>query len=175
LGSLLLLRETGRANRLGQVALLAPIFGFLQEHDLGGRIRRAQLKLTGRRMRLDPAAALEDFHRRAGLDIAKEAALPAQRQDWMWGLERLENDHVVSGLPDGWRAWCGDCDPLLDALRLREIAPSLEVVSGATHHPGALLKAFSLEVGRDRWARLSEGGARPLGAPFPAVPPYLDP
>ena len=57
-------------------------------------------------------------------------------------LERREEPP----LPAGWHAWCGAEDPLLDAGRLHVLAPEIRVVSGATHHPAALLRAMAKEI-----------------------------
>ncbi|HSY54342.1 MAG TPA: methyltransferase domain-containing protein [Opitutaceae bacterium] len=146
LGSLLLLREAARASRLGRLALLAPIFAFPHEAELGGRVARAQVKRLSRWLRHDARAALADFYARAGLDVPPEYAPAAATDTLLWGLERLENDCAEAPLPANWRAWCGANDALLDATRLREIAPSVQIVAGAAHHPAALVRAFAKEV-----------------------------
>jgi SAM-dependent methyltransferase len=148
LGSLLLLREAARANRLGRVALLAPIFAFPREMELGGRVAQTQLRQLSRWLRRDARAALVDFYARAGLDVPPEPAPAAATDILRWGLERLENDRAALPLPANWRAWCGVNDALLDAARLHSLAPSVQIVAGATHHPAALLRAFSEEVER---------------------------
>ncbi|HTB81251.1 MAG TPA: hypothetical protein VK717_10235 [Opitutaceae bacterium] len=141
LGSLLLLHEAERAGRIGRVALLAPIFAFPREAELGGRIAVAQVRSLARWLRRDPRAALADFYARAGLD-APEGALVSV-EDLLWGLERLEKDRAEPPLPAGWAAWCGASDALLDAARLQALTPSVRIISGATHHPAALLRAFA--------------------------------
>jgi malonyl-CoA O-methyltransferase len=148
LGSLLLLYETARADRLGRVALLAPIFAFPREAGLGGRVARGQVKQLSRWLRRDRPAALEDFYARAGLDVSPTDSFVAATDSLCWGLERLENDRAEPPLPASWRAWCGASDPLLDAARLRELAPSVRIVAGATHHPAGLLRAWANEVER---------------------------
>ena len=67
LGSLLMLREAPRVERLGRVALLAPLFAFPREEGLGGRIARAEVRALARRLNQDRAQALGGFYRRAGL------------------------------------------------------------------------------------------------------------
>lgn len=150
LGALLLLSEREALSAAGcRVALLAPIFAFPKEAGLGGRVARAQVRHLGRWLRREPAAALADFHRRAGLDVPEGSAL-APPETLAWGLERLAGEGVEPALPPGWRAWCGSADPLLDAGRLRTLAPGLEIVPGATHHPGALLGALAREIAAER-------------------------
>jgi len=148
LGSLLLLGEAARASRLGRVALLAPIFAFPREAELGGRVARVQVKQLSRWLRRDARAALADFYARAGLDVPPEYAPAAATDALLWGLERLENDRAEPPLPANWRAWCGADDALLDATRLCALAPSVQIVAEATHHPAALLRAFAYEVER---------------------------
>jgi malonyl-CoA O-methyltransferase len=148
LGSMLLLREAARTERLGRVALLAPIFAFPREAELGGRVAQTQVRQLSRWLRRDAPAALADFYARAGLDVPPEPAPAAATDILLWGLERLENDRTEPPVPEGWRAWCGTNDALLDAARLGELAPSVQIVAGATHHPAALLRAFAHEVER---------------------------
>ncbi len=143
LGSLLLLVDSARAERLGRVVLLAPIFAFLREHDRGGRMARAQVRLLARWLRRDPMAALADFYGRAGLVVPSSEAPDEKVEDLNWGLERLENAVAPPALPAGWCAWCGADDPLIDVARLRALAPEISIVPGATHHPAALLRAFA--------------------------------
>ncbi len=164
LGSLLLLREAARANGLGRVALLAPIFAFPREAELGGRVAQAQVRQLSRWLRRDAPAALADFYAHAGLDVPPEYA-PATATDILrWGLECLENDRAEPPLPAGWGAWCGANDALLDATRLCELAPSVQIVEEATHHPAALLRAFAEEVERVDPNALSSESISALGS-----------
>jgi len=153
LGTLLLLAGAIQAGSWGKVALLAPIFAFPREADLGGKVFRAQLRHFARQLARDPRAALADFYHRAGLDVPPDAAAQTL-ESLLWGLERLENERVAPPLPAGWRAWCGADDALLDAARLHAIEPSVTIVGGATHHPAGLLRAFAEESSR------TEGGSR---------------
>jgi hypothetical protein len=146
LGSLLLLREAARANQLGRVALLAPIFAFPCEAGLGGRVAQAQVRKLSRWLRREACAALTDFYARAGLDVPPEYAPATAKDSLWWGLERLEHDRAEPSIPPGWLAWCGANDPLLDAARLHSLAPAVQIVAGATHHPAALLRAFADKV-----------------------------
>jgi malonyl-CoA O-methyltransferase len=148
LGSLLLLLEAARANRLGRVALLAPVLAFPREAELGGRVAQTQVKQLSRWLRRDAPAALADFYARAGLDVSPEPMPAASTDILLWGLERLENDRAEPPLPANWRAWCGASDTLLDAARLCALAPPVQIVAEATHHPAALLRAFAKEVER---------------------------
>jgi hypothetical protein len=159
LGTLLLAGQAPRAQRLGRVALLAPIFAFPSEEGLGGRISRAEVQILARRLRQDPERAIGEFHRRAGLEVppgVRVTALPVAghwassegRLSLAWGLAQLELVRLDPVLPDGWKGWCGVDDPLLDALRLHELAGQISPLPGATHHPRALIGAFAAFVGR---------------------------
>jgi hypothetical protein len=147
LGSLLLLRAFPRPT--ARVALLAPIFAFPAEANLGGRIPRAQLRQLARNLRRNPTAALADFYARAGLDAPNKRVgdnalhLTSVLE---WGLEQLETVRVEPPLPAGWRACCGTEDPLLDAGQLCALAPGITPIAGATHHPAALIRAFAKEI-----------------------------
>ena len=138
LGSQLLLADPARASALGMVSLLAPIWTFPREAGQGGRIPRAQLRALSRAFRLNPADALSGFYAAAQLDIPSP---PVAVEAGEWGLEQLARTALSPELPDGWQAWCGDEDALLDAARLQCWVPQLNRVPGATHHPRALLAA----------------------------------
>jgi hypothetical protein len=140
LGSQLLLAEPRRAAALGPVTLLAPIWTFPAEAGQGGRVPQANLRALSRAFRLNPAQALRGFYATAQLDISPA---PAAIEAGEWGLEQLARAALLPELPDGWQAWCGDDDALLDAARLQCLVPQLNRVPGATHHPRALLAAAS--------------------------------
>ena len=147
LGSLLLLGDVARAERLGRVALLAPTFAFPKEKNVGGRVAVVQLRQLARWLRRDPQAAIADFYQRAQLDVVlTEPPSAAVLADLAWGLERLEHNAVPPPLPVGWSAWCGSDDPLLEAVHLHELSPEIVVVPGGGHHPAALLRAFAKEA-----------------------------
>ena len=147
LGSLLLLREPGRAKGLGRVALLAPVFAFPGESGLGGRVFLAQLRLLARQVGRDIDGPVADFYGRSGLDIPAGERTTFSRDDLLWGLGCLEREVVRPPMPEGWKAWCGSDDRLLDAARIHELDPSVGIVAGAGHHPAGLLAAFAREAG----------------------------
>ncbi|MGD1032363.1 MAG: hypothetical protein ABSA05_14635 [Opitutaceae bacterium] len=166
LGTLLLIGQAPRADRLGRIALLAPIFAFPSEEGLGGRIPRAEVRVLARGLRQDPLRAIGEFYSRAGLErvpgvrvAAPLAAGPLAlgtdpwatsdegRLSLAWGLAQLENVRLDPILPEGWAGWCGEDDPLLDARRLHELARAITPLKGATHHPLALIRAFAASVG----------------------------
>lgn len=142
LGTLLMLQEEAAVNRLApRVALLAPVLAFACEEQLGGRIARTQVKFLSRWLKSDRTAALADFYARSGL-IGCEAR-DASPELLQWGLERLARDRVNPPLPAGWRAYVGTNDELLDVEALVGHDSTVIRVSGATHHPEALIRAWS--------------------------------
>lgn len=142
LGAQVLLAAAAGGRNLGRVTLLAPIFAFPREEALGGRMARTQVRYLARWVRRDAPAALADFYARAGLDVPAHLAPTTATEELLWGLERLEKERIEPPPPPGWRLWCGTEDPLLEAVRLGEIAPGTRRVPG-THHPAALLQAMA--------------------------------
>lgn len=141
LGTLLLLQEAAAVSRLtSRVVLLAPVFAFPREAGLGGCVQLTQVNYLMRRLRTDRRAALEDFYMRAGLTGCETDAPDGLLQ---WGLERLAEDRVAPVLPEGWRAYAGRRDALLDADVLAAKVPGVKIVTDATHHPDALLRAWT--------------------------------
>jgi hypothetical protein len=63
-------------------------------------------------------------------------------------LTQLENSSVPLALPVGWSAWCGADDALINSTWMHERVPAVKVVTGGTHHPAALLRAWAAEEAR---------------------------
>ena len=143
LGAHLLLAQAAHVAPLAPVSLLAPIFAFPREENLGGRSARTAVRQLARWLKHDPAAALRDFYQRADLDIPLDLA-PLDRVDALqWGLERLAHGRVEPPMPSTWNGWCGDQDPLLDAPRLCALDPRIATVAGG-HHPRFLMRHVAL-------------------------------
>lgn len=142
LGTLLLLQEAPAVSRLAvRVALLSPVLAFTKDEHLGGKVARAQVKFLARWLKTDRAAALADFYARAGLAGCTVSDAPAGQLQW--GLERLIEDRVNPPLPSGWCAYVGADDELLDAEELVRHESTIIRVSGAAHHPEALIRKWS--------------------------------
>lgn len=142
-GAFLLLKANQQKPIANRGVLLAPFFSYPFEHDKGGKIRRTQIRFLARWLKSDPEAALSDFYARAGLPVFEmQSRLPYSLEDLQWGLSVLESDEVAPRVPCHWRAICGAEDPLLDAERVRQLAPAVQVVEGAGHAPGPLLGAI---------------------------------
>jgi hypothetical protein len=156
LGAQLVLGAADRMRARPPIGLLAPIFAFPAERGLGGRVSRTQVGYLARWLRRDPAAALQDFYHRAGLDVPAALAPIDDHEALSWGLDQLLHADVPAQLPENAVAVCGADDSLLDAARLRELEPRVDVVAGATHHPATLLPALI-----DRLPRTVTGAASP--------------
>ena len=142
LGAQVLLSAAASGLSFKRVSLLAPIFAFAKEENLGGLVARTQVRHLVRWLRRDPVAALTDFYARAGLDVPAELMPSLAMPELLWGLAHLETVRIEPMPPRAWQLWCGTADPLLDAGRLSEIVPDLRLVNGA-HHPAALLQAMA--------------------------------
>ena len=144
LGSLLLLQEAEAVGQLTPcVVLHAPVLAFAQEEALGGKVPRAQVCYLSRWVRRDPLAALADFYARAGLLGCEAAGQLVSTAGLQWGLDKLAQDRFESPWPQGWTGYVGTSDALLDAAVLVRMQPAINVVAGASHHPGALLHAWA--------------------------------
>lgn len=144
LGTLLLLQEAEEVSQLApRVGLLAPVLGFAQEEELGGKVPRAQVRYLARWVRREPAAALADFYARAGLVGCDTTKLVVSAEVLQWGLERLAQDRFNAPWPQDWSGYVGTADALLDASALTRLQPAIGGVDGASHHPEALLHAWA--------------------------------
>lgn len=147
LGSWILLDAAARGWRPDRpVCLLAPFIAFPAEANLGGRVRRAQLRMVSRGLATDASATVLDFAARANLSIP--TAYPPLRYELTEGLTLL-TDLSHSTLPSvarDWKAFAGAIDPLVDAAALARHWPELQIVQGAGHDPAALLIALATEV-----------------------------
>jgi hypothetical protein len=149
-GAQLLLAHREQVTELAtRVALLAPIWSLAREDNRGGNVPRASMRLLAKRLAGAPSrdvqdAALQQFYREAGLELAPDDLAADGRVHLLWGLQQLVEGLPGSPrLPAGWIAAGGAQDPLLDARRLGELVPGLRVIPGATHHPAALLNVLA--------------------------------
>jgi len=131
LGSLLVLHSIELIPPAAAVYLLAPIFNFQQEAQLGSRVSKVQLKYLLRWLQRDPHAAIEDFYRTAGLNVQLERALPYPIEDLVWGLETLLNVQVSLQAARNCTCVIGQQDTLLDTEFYRKNLKShVRVVNG---------------------------------------------
>ena len=141
LGAHLWLEAGARGVKLPPKALLfAPFTSFCAEHGSGGRASETQVKWLRRWLDTDPAAALEDFRRRAGLAPATSADLPYEIEHLRSGLDLLAQPAGGAlitfgrqGLPAGWEAYVGDQDVLLIPAGVCEAIAGCQTVAGLGH------------------------------------------
>lgn len=147
LGAWLLLDAAARGWKPNQPTyLLAPFIAFRAEANLGGRVRRAQLRIVARSLDVDASSTVLDFAKRANLSVP--TAQPPNRDELAEGLTFL-NDISLSRVPDearSWKAFAGARDPLTDAALLARYWPELQIIPKAEHDPGALLNAIGTEI-----------------------------
>lgn len=121
-----------------KITLVCPFAAFPAEAGQGGRVAVTRVKFLRRWLRSDPAAALADFYQRAGLALDAPEGLPYAPAELAEGLDCLESVLPLPGGAPGFtscslRLFAGECDPLLDSRRLREVLPGLTVIPGAGH------------------------------------------
>lgn len=147
LGAWLLLDAAARGWKPNQPTyLLAPFIAFPAEANLGGRVRRAQLRMVSRSLDVDASSAVLDFAMKANLSVP--ITQPPKHDELAEGLTFL-NDISLTRVPDevrGWKAFAGALDPLVDATALARNWPELRIVAQAGHDPRALLTEMSTEV-----------------------------
>jgi len=130
-----------------RVLLFAPFTSFCSEDGACGKMSRTHVRWLRRQLRQDPRAAIVDFRQRAGLPAAKSTDdLPYAPEMLEEGLDCLESPAGVGlvtfarrGLPEGWEAYVGDRDPLLDATGVVDALKGCTVVESAGHALGDFL------------------------------------
>lgn len=124
-----------------RVLLVAPFTSFCSEDGACGKISRAQVRWLQRQLAEKPLETLAQFRRDAGLSPAASAdELPYAPEMLSEGLDRLMEPASATliafarrGLPEGWEAYVGDADPLLDARGVVDAIKGCVLVEGAGH------------------------------------------
>ncbi|PIQ97484.1 MAG: hypothetical protein COV67_03920 [Nitrospinae bacterium CG11_big_fil_rev_8_21_14_0_20_56_8] len=128
-------------------ALLAPILAFLKERDMGGKTGETQLKYfikILKRNSRNKNSALLDFY--SSCDFPFSRALIEDIPDaetLIRGLEFLATESVSEEACCTFKAITGEKDIFLDAKRLKNLIPHLEVVDSAGHSPSLLLERLA--------------------------------
>jgi hypothetical protein len=145
LGTLLLLgSRTWVAERWSRVGLLAPIWAFPEEAGRGGRVPLVRLRALARRVRVEPGKACAEFRAWAGFGEACGATEPVD--SLRWGLGQLEACVAEPGLPEGWSAFVGERDVLLDPEGLARESSLMRTVAREGHAPTPLVAAWAREI-----------------------------
>lgn len=143
LGAFLLLKMNRQQAIANPAVLLAPFFAYPSEENLGGRVRSAQIHYLARWMKRDAPGALRDFYERAGIPASgRRDELPYSADALQWGVSILAEETIAPNIPAHWQAACGARDPLLDPVRINQLAPAVQIAPGAGHDPGSILKAM---------------------------------
>ncbi len=149
LGSLWLLTHRAFMPEKAERALLAPILAFCRERDKGGKTVETQLKYLIRVLTRSPEqrSPLLDFHVDCGVAFtASEMKSLPDSAVLLNGLKFLQTALVSADAATGFYACVGERDPFLDADRLKQLIPGLEVLPGAGHSPVPLVLRLA-----ERW------------------------
>ncbi len=146
LGAFLLLNRPDLCRKFDRVVFMAPFADLKKESGLGGKVHLAQLLFLRRWLQRDNLAAIKDFIVRAGLNSHSNDLSVFLDADLIWGIDRLINDSLKPGVLGSFEVWIGEKDRLLDAKRLHELHPSVNVLSAAGHDLGELLKEAKIEL-----------------------------
>ncbi len=146
LGAFLLLNRPDLCRKFERAVFMAPFEDLKKESGLGGRVHLAQLVYLRRWLQRDNIAAIKDFIARAGLSNHSNDLSGLHDADLIWGIDRLINDSVKPGILDSFEVWIGGKDRLLDAERISERYPSVNVLSAAGHDLGELLREANIEL-----------------------------
>lgn len=152
LGAHRVLEAASRGVRFpARVMLIAPFTSFCAEDGACGKVRRTQLRWLQRQLAAQPFETLAQFCRDARLPgVAAVDELPYAPDLINEGLERLMEPAGAGlvafarrGLPEGWEAYVGDTDPLLDARGVADAVKGCAIVEGAGHAIADFLKPDS--------------------------------
>ena len=149
LGAHLILEAGARGVKLpAKVLLFAPFTSFCAEHGACGRIPETQVKWLCRWLETEPAAALDDFRKRAGLAPMIGTELPYALEYLLAGLDVLIQPAGISlvtfgrqGLPTGWEAYVGEKDTLLNPEGVCQAILGCHIGEGLGHNLHEFLNA----------------------------------
>jgi hypothetical protein len=121
--------------------LIAPFTSFCSEHAKCGKVSETQVRWLRRWLEKEPLPALADFRQRAGLPSMPESKLPYEMEHLLDGLDLLAEPAGISlisyarqGLPQGWEAYVGSEDPLLNPEGVCQAVIGCQIIEGLGHH-----------------------------------------
>jgi len=150
LGSLWMFRHRHLFPKTSIKAVLAPILAFTRECNMGGKTTSTQLdyliRLLKRSNIEDP---LVDFYANCDIPFPKILlkTLPS-RSILIKGLEFLRSVIASKNSVLDFKVVVGDNDVFLDAIKLKNLIPQTEIVSGAGHAPDQLLSRLADMIGQ---------------------------
>lgn len=146
LGGFLFLNRPDLCQKFERVVFMAPFEDLKKESGLGGSVHLAQLIYLRRWLQRDNISAINDFIARAGLSNHSSDPSGLLDADLIWGIDRLINDSLEPGILGSFEVWIGEKDRLLDAEKIHELNPSVNVLSVAGHDLGELLREANIEL-----------------------------
>ncbi|MBT6198102.1 MAG: hypothetical protein HOI06_04855 [Pelagibacteraceae bacterium] len=145
LGSLWMFRHRHLFPKTSIKAVLAPILAFTKEHDMGGKTTSTQLnyliKLLQRNNNENP---LVDFYANCNIPFPRILlkTLPS-RSILIKGLEFLQSVIASKNSVFDFKVIVGENDIFLDAIKLKNLIPQTQIVTGAGHAPDQLLSKLA--------------------------------
>ena len=145
LGSLWMFRHHELFPKKSIKAVLAPILAFTKEHNMGGKTTSAQLNYLIKLLKKnEDENPLVDFYTNCDIPFPRLLlkTLPS-RSILIKGLEFLQSVIASKGSVFDFKVIVGDNDMFLDAIKLKNLIPQTQIVSGAGHAPDQLLKTLA--------------------------------
>ena len=145
LGSLWMFRHHELFPKKSIKAVLAPILAFTKEHNMGGKTTSAQLNYLIKLLKKnEDENPLVDFYTNCDIPFPRLLlkTLPS-RTILIKGLEFLQSVIASKGSVFDFKVIVGDNDIFLDAIKLKNLIPQTQIVSGAGHAPDQLLKTLA--------------------------------
>ena len=145
LGSLWMFRHRHLFPKTSIKAVLAPILAFTKEHDMGGKTTSTQLNyLIKLLQRNDNENPLVDFYGNCNIPFPRILlkTLPS-RSILIKGLEFLQSVIASKNSVFDFKVIVGENDIFLDAIKLKNLIPQTQIVTGAGHAPDQLLSKLA--------------------------------
>ena len=145
LGSLWMFRHRHLFPKTSIKAVLAPILAFTKEHDMGGKTTSTQLNyLIKILQRNDNENPLVDFYANCNIPFPRILlkTLPS-RSILIKGLEFLQSVIASKNSVFDFKVIVGENDIFLDAIKLKNLIPQTQIVTGAGHAPDQLLSKLA--------------------------------
>ena len=145
LGSLWMFRHRHLFPKTSIKAVLAPILAFTKEHDMGGKTTSTQLNyLIKLLQRNDNENPLVDFYANCDIPFPRILlkTLPS-RSILIKGLEVLQSVIASKNSVFDFKVIVGENDIFLDAIKLKNLIPQTQIVTGAGHAPDQLLSKLA--------------------------------
>ena len=145
LGSLWMFRHRHLFPKTSIKAVLAPILAFTKEHDMGGKTTSTQLNyLIKLLQRNDNENPLFDFYANCNIPFPRILlkTLPS-RSILIKGLEFLQSVIASKNSVFDFKVIVGENDIFLDAIKLKNLIPQTQIVTGAGHAPDQLLSKLA--------------------------------